>query len=58
MRPWQQRPRSLENGNGVIRTSERTATDVTRIREWRDGVPAEVGSQVGYKRVLPKSPEC
>jgi len=38
-------PRSQENGSGVIRGPERTATDVTRVPEWRDGVPAEAESQ-------------
>ena len=38
-------PRSQENGRGVVRGPERTATDVTRVREWRDGVPAEAASR-------------
>jgi hypothetical protein len=34
-----------ENGNRRTREPERTATGVTRVREWRDGVPAEAESQ-------------
>ena len=33
-----------ENGRREIREPERTATGVTRVREWRDGVPAQAES--------------
>ena|SRR6266436_6789768 len=38
-------PRSQENGTRRIKEPERTATGVTRVREWRDGVPAKAESQ-------------
>jgi hypothetical protein len=34
-----------EDGKRRTREPERTATGVTRVREWRDGVPAEAESQ-------------
>lgn len=43
-------PDFLTNGQALLftttgRPSERTATGVTRVREWRDGVPAEAESK-------------
>jgi hypothetical protein len=36
----------------VEQKPKRTATGVTRVREWRDGVPAEAESQGGERTLL------